>query len=267
MSDMSVSWKQDKKYSKVKASITPYSVDDIPVILASLESEIPIRSGTTETIELRLHDPNGSERISGYDFVTPLVAGTHYNASAFSGTTNGDANAAITIVTTFGSNTVHAAITNNGGATAYLNTLDIMGKGIYPYDVIDFSYGSGNNVLNYSMPYLNDANLGRSIGQVIYNRAILDVPEISGISFYADGSSALMQGFLNTDIGSKVKIIEAVAGVDMEGFLNGWDAVIENGTTLQVNWLFVPAESQGRYFTLDDAVKGVLDNTVYVIGV
>ncbi len=267
MSDMKVSWKAEKTYDAIKATINPYDVDVSEVVLFSLQGEISVRAGQTYSFDARLRDPAGNTRVSGMDFIDPLVADTDYKITAYSGSSNNDLNGSVTItLAEKGSNTVKVQIVNPTGVTAYINFLQLRGKGIYPYDVIDFNFGSGDSVLNYSMPYMNNFATARAIAQSMYTRIVQDKPDVSGVKFYPDANATLMNYFMTLDIGSRIALIEEATGLNSEFFINGYDVTINDGL-LEVFWTVADATLDGGLFILDDATKGVLDNTTYVLAV
>ena len=268
MSAMKAPWNSGETYGAVKATVMPFTVDPTQVVLASLESEISVRPGETVSVELRLRDPGGNSRISGFDFVDPLVADTDYRVSSVSGNEANDMNAAVTITIDAGSNSVQASITNSTGVvTAYVNLLQVRGRGVYPYDVIDFNFGTGSRVLTYSMPYMSNTSTGRAIGEAVYNRVTREMASIDGVSFYPDANATLMGYFMNLDVGSRVALIETATGVSAEYFINGYEIEIENGALLKMTWVLVSAEADGELFILDDVVKGVLNNTTYLLAI
>lgn len=268
MTDMDITYNSDSMYGAVKASIYPYSVDtDVTGNLAQLGSEIAVDAGKSVTVELRLRDPIGNTRVSGFDFVDPLDSATDYRVSATPLSDADDMNSQISISLEIGSNTVMATITNNGVVKAYVNFLQVRCRGIYSYDVVDFNYGTGNRTLNYAMPYQSNANLGRSIGQAIYNEASTDVPTVQAVTFYADTDAYTLGWLMNLDIGSRIALVEEATGLNDEFFINGYEIVIEDGVKIKVTWILTYANVGANFFILDDATQGVLDNTTYLLAI
>src|SRR5690242_19953959 len=264
MSNVKVVRKSQKTYDHVKATLTPCEIDTSEIVLASLQGEVAIRPGEDFDVEMRLRDPAGNTRISGIDFIDPLVEDTDYKITAYSGSSGNDMNAAVTVTLTPGGNTSKVRIHNNSGTIAFCNFLKLRCKGIYPYDSIDFTFGSGTErEFALSLPYMSSVATARAIGQATLAYVTQDLPEVSGLEYYPDASDAFMDNFMTLDFGSRIGVIEEATGLNAEFIINGFDSVEINNGLLKCTYALAHPGVDNEVFILDDPVKGILDNTVY----
>jgi hypothetical protein len=269
MSEIKLDTNRDKIKNKVVGSIFPSRVDtDQGTLLASLSSEFAIDAGDTLTIKLRMRDPNGgATRISGKDFVTPLVAGTHYKMSAYADSGLEDMNDYLTPTLTVGGNTVSVQVQNTGSVRGYISQMDVYGNGIYLYDPIDITVtsGAGDKTLTYDLYYLSDYQKGKDFITAVHKRVSTEHPELESVMYYADFSLAMMQNAMLYDIGDRITLREFVTGLDTDFTINWIQFTITRQHTLKVEYKGEWASEVYTFFTLDDATYGTLDTVTNVL--
>ena len=269
MSGVGVTWKSAENITKVRTAIYPVRVDTAATtVLASLADEVAISPGKSYTFNLRVRDPNGNNRISGTALVSPLVSMTDYKISATAGSGGSDLNSQMTIGTPSGTNTISVTITNPLTVAAYVNFLQVRGKGIYPFDVLDHITGSGDRALTYEMPYCSDFGFGRDYSTYLHGRFSQSLPNVKDVWFYAEANSTFM-GYLmgGVAIGSRILLQEGATGLNAEFFVDQIMVdIMGNGSQIKVMYMVSPAES-AQWFILDDTDYGVLDDTSIVLAI
>lgn len=268
MSDIKPDNDPDRVRNKIIGSIFPARVDEgADTLLAELQQDYPLDAGDTQTIDLRLRDPEGgSNRISAKDIVTTLEADTHYRMSAFAETELGDMNSLLGITLSVGGNKVNAEVTNNGGVRGYINRIRVYGNGIYLYDAVGLvvESGSGDKVQTFDFPYLQDPYRARDFLTVLLRRTSSGVLQVSSVMFYADYNATFMGYAMQYDIGDRFTLKEAMTGLNADFTINHVTFTMETNGTLRVEYIPEAAESV-VFFTVQDPVLGEIDNPAYVL--
>ena len=254
MSELRVVRSGKKMSNKVVAATHPAQIDSgANTLLATLVNEFQLDGGAIETITLRLRDPSGaSARVSGFNFVTPLVADTHFKMSSASGDSGNDLNSNLALTLSAGGNTVEIELENTGVTRGYINKLDILGDGIYLYDPLEIviESGSADKSLNYDFYYQDDYYVGKDFATAVHGRVSFEVSEVSGFAYFADADSTLMSYALTIDIGSRIMLSETATGISDEYFVNQVTWRILKDGRLKVEYLLEPA-SVVSFFVLD----------------
>lgn len=268
MSEIKTNNDPDRAKNKIIGSIYPARVDQgAETLLAELASDYPLDAGDTRTIEMRFRDPTGgSNRISGKDIVTPLVADTHYRMSAFANTELNDMSAQLGVSLATGSNTAKVSVTNNGGVRGFVNLIRIYGNGIYLYDAIgiEVENGSGDKVMSYDFHYLQDHYRARDYLAVLLRRASSGALQVDRVMFIADYNSTFMGYAMQYDIGDRITLKEYMTGLNSDFTINQVTYRLETNGTLRVEYALEAAESV-VFFTVQDPVLGEIDNAAYVL--
>ena len=257
MSELRTSRPVDDLKNKVIGFTHPVRVDEeATTLLYELDNETPIDAGDTQILTFKFRDPNNQAvRISGKDVVTPLVENTHYRASAFANGVGYDMSADLTITPTVGGNAVEAEIENTGGQRAFINLINIFGKGIYYYNPVEQSVESGNGdkPVNYDFYYLSDPYRAKGFLTALHYRVSTEITHVESVSFLADYDATLMGYAMNVDIGDRVTIVEAATGLNDDYVINKITYTIQTNGTLKVEWSLEPADAHS-YFILDSSV-------------
>ena len=261
MTEIKVTRNTDRIKNHIVGKAHPVRVDDdAGTLLYELESDIYVDGGDTQTFTFRYRDPlNLATRISAIDVVTPLVADTHYRASKYEETSANDANGILTITDTNGGNSSKWVIENTGGYRAFINLVNIFGRGIYYYQPVEVvvESGSGDKSTTYDFYYLSDTYRAKQFLYRLHQRISADTSEVESLSFFADENATLMDAAMDLDIGDRVTVTETATGVSGEYIINKVSYTIETDGTLRCDWSLEPADTTD-YFILDSSL---LDGT------
>lgn len=251
---------RDRIKNRLVGSIHPPDVDASPTtLLASLDNEIPLAPGATETITLRFKD-SSRNRVSAKDVVTALVADTHYKMSKLSSSEGNDANASLSVTVTPGGNTVDIALQNTGSVYGFVNKLDIYGRGIYLYSPVEIVVESGNadRQLNYDFYYLADPYRGKTFLQHLHYRSTSEAPDVEGFYYFADANPTLMNYAMTLDIGHRIYVSESVTLPGAECIINKVTYTIQPTGALRVDYGLEVADTHS-YFILNSSVLNGTD--------
>jgi len=228
----------------------PVDIDgSATTILFKLNREIQIPAGGTASFTARYTDPSGAgKRVAGTEIVNPPTVDTHYKFSSSSGSGN-DLNASLEFLGYIpGADQVDVEVRNNSGATGYLWFFTVVGKGIYPYDPIQYKASNPDTTkgetITFEMPYQDDYNVMVDVGDALmtfYRSNETDVPDVE---FIANRSVELMNAMLDVEPNSLVAVIEdKVTGIDSLFYVFGLDLMIHRkGTKIDTVWSLVPAK-------------------------
>lgn len=269
MSDISPARSTNNVKNKLIGTIFPARVDSEPTtLLASLSSEFPIDAGATLTITMRVRDPEGgSNRVSGKDFVTSLVADTHYRMSAFAESGDNDMNAYLVPTVTAGGNTISVQVQNTGSVRGFISKMDIYGSGIYLYDPIDIivESGAGDKVQNFDLYYLADHNIARDFITSLHKRTSVEHLDVESVSYFSDASLDMMTRAATLDIGDRITLKEYVSGLDGDYTINKVRFEITTKGLFKVTYECEWCPDTYTFFTVQDPVLGEIDNASYVL--
>jgi hypothetical protein len=260
MTDMEASRNTNELKNRIVGKIHPTRVDDAATtLLYELDNEIYVDGGETRTFTFRFKDPaNQAQRISALDVVTPLVADTHYRASALEDTTNNDLNGSVTITDTNGGNSAEWEIENTGGVRAYLNLVNIFGKGIYYYNPVEIvqETGAADREMVYDFFYLSDPVRARAFLQHLIRRTSSTAMNIKSVYFLADENSTLMGYAMSRDIGDRVTVVESATGISGDYIINHVTYSINTDGTLGCTWGLEAVETTSFFILNTSQLNG-----------
>ena len=270
MSEIKIERNTERIKNKVVGAVFPSRVDTgAETLLASLSSEFPLDAGDTQTIKLRLRDPSGgSNRLSGKDFVTTLVADEHYKMSAFADSGGNDMNAYLSTVVTAGGNTVQIQVQNTGSVRGYISRLNIYGNGIYLYDPIDIvvESGSADKVVTYDLHYIADYQIGKDFITAMHKRKSIEHIDVVQVSYNADASLNMMTRAMSIGIGDRITLQEYVTGLDGDYTVNQIRYEITTTGRLIVEYSDLEwASGLYRFYTTEDPTLGEIDEPTIVL--
>lgn len=255
----------EKIINAVRLATNPRRVDAAATtVIASLDREITIAAGATETITLRYTDPNGAgTRISAIDHVTPTGADLVFTSGA--GGTGSDLAGSLSITPTWGGNAAEFVLTNASGSTGYLSVFRARGRGIYLYnpsesyaDDEDSQQQFGLRPLDYTMPYIDSPIYGQAYADEIKTQYANPYSDLRRVTFDS-AQSATLQGYAVTlDIGDRVSVRETQTGVDDDFFVQRIEQTISLGRA-ETTLLLVPVRTGADIFILDSSTNGLLD--------
>ena len=269
MKGLKVLYDEDQRVRKVTIHVVPTIVDvAATTVIYSIVEEISIAAGESETFVAKYRDPNDvSTRISATDQVAP-VADTDYKMSSVSGNDGNDQNANLAISVTFGGNSAIVTLTNNGGATGYVNKFQFRGKGIYRYDKISKSVTDSTQTfgkeLDFTLPYSGTIDAADAFAQLLLDQWKEVTPSISGVEFVANRNADLMEAAITGKVGDLINIVNAQSGVDQNYFIQHRSMEIDYlGAEVIVRWLLINASTAALFesWILDSATRSQLDST------
>ena len=150
---------------------------------------------------------------------------------------------------TLSTSSVHYTLTNTYSSTAYINKLQARGIGIYTYTPMEAvvenaaSYESDNG---YQVKVLDQIYQRNTAQGVIEAKKIVNTykqPQtiLNKVTFCANRSGALMEAFLNLDVGDLVSIKEDDAGIDGWYYIQAVEFTIGLGGVIMFSWRVIAA--------------------------
>jgi hypothetical protein len=244
--------------NRLNAYVYPRKVDATNVVLWELEEPFSIGEGATFTgLVAQYRDPTTmNAKVSALSTVTPLASSDgDYYASASSDGSGLDYTGNLIITTTAGTGEVSFDLENIGGATLWVYTLRIRGKGVYVYDpVISVRNDAASQAIHGVIPlsldfkYLSDANKAVARAEYVLGKEALPriVPE--RYPMWANMDAMRMMGFLQLEPGAYSTFTEAQSGLLKICFIQGYEAEIVEGK--YVLWTPILKDDAGYYSNL-----------------
>lgn len=260
--------------TEVKATAHPRKVDaDATTVLFSLEKPIKIDAGETLTgLRGRYRDPAGAATyVSGMDMVTPAGT-THYLANTDSAGTATDITDMLTVTATYGASDVSYTITNSGTVDGYITFLQAVGRGIYNYDPVTYVATDatskaefGSYVISIDMKYQDDPTVANALVNILLARKKDPATAFEEVSFVANRNLSLMGAFLESDIGTRIRLTETVSGIDEDYFIQGVRFKVYPGGIIEYAWKVKRAsEDIYQFWLLEVAGRSELGVTTYL---
>jgi len=260
--------------TQVQATAHPRKIDSTPTtVLFSLEKPIQIDAGETFTgLRGRYRDPAGAATyVSGMDMVAP-VGTVHYLANTSSAGTATDLTANFSVTAVYGASDVAYTVTNNGTVDGYLTFLQAVGRGIYNYDPVTYVATDqtsmsefGSYVVSIDMKYQDDPTIANALVNILLSRKSTPVTTFEEVSFIANRNMTLMGAFLETDVGTRVRLTETVSGIDEDYFIQGVRFKVYPGGIIEYAWKVKRAsEDIYQFWLLEVAGRSELGVTTYL---
>lgn len=275
MNELEITRSMNNVYNIVKVTSKPPRIDEAATTVMASLSETKVLSMVgggrdTLTITLNYVDPQGADAlISGIEMVEP-VANTDYTALSFGGE---DMTGDLTVAVTFGASSALVTLTNtNINKNMRVTFFQLRGKGVYPYDPVDYTASDtasitayGERELSYNAPYLMDENLAADFATELIRRYHDPINDVTKVKFCANKNTTQMAAAL-LYIGNLVTITETVSGINTTYFINGITHELTNGgKVLWCTWYLEKANLPTNYWLLDVAAHSTLDVSTYLI--
>ena len=223
---------------------------DNTTVLFELQNPIRLVPDDPAVIQGRYRDPDGgTTTVSGRD-LQPLVAGTHYlmNSAADGTGTNLTDDLLIEDIE-LGAGGFRAQITNTTGAEAWITKLDIIGRGVYLYDPLEYVKQNDESISTYGvyplvldMKYQNDPLVAQAYSVIMLSLYDKSKMVVSSVEYNANRSLKMMAAFLHIEPGDMVHLIEDTSGTDRTFFVQGVSFSITPGGLINYRWAVKEAD-------------------------
>jgi hypothetical protein len=265
------------RLNRVEVTAHPRKVDGDPTtVLWQLPSPIDasnsvfIPANTSVVLWTPYTDPaNPGQSIGGLDVDETPVAGTDY---VFTENANGTG----TVLTSNIQVTVEPFVSTakvtyrNTGASGYLVTARVLGRGIYDYsptlsqaDDEESQINAGLNLLSFDAPYQSSIATAAEIAVYLVNLYKGAATQVNRIKFHVPAHDyALANRLLSRNISDRVSFSESLTGLSASRayFINAVAVSADNRNNLDVEWLLAPAD-QTAYWLLEVVGRSELDRT------
>lgn len=254
--DMSVSYGKNLTNS-VKFTAYPRRVDASAVLLFALQNPIRLDSGSSARIQGRYRDPaGGASEVSGINMITP-VAGTHYLMNTNRDGSGTDVTNRLVMTVIFSTNGFTADVENTGEADAWITKLELLGRGIYIYDMLEYVSEDQLSISEYGiyplsvdMKYQNDplvASAWSAITLVTYKNSRMSVDKVH---YIANRSKPLLGAFVFLEPGSLIEVKEDAAGINDRFYIQGIEFSIAPGGLIHFSYILRESEVDSYIFWL-----------------
>jgi len=256
----------------------PRYVDSGSQVLFELDEPFQIAAGETKTgIQITYSNPHDTtvERVNGFDMVTP-VSGLDYklNSQADGLGTDLTANLTVTTVNADGNAADFGAtgaiyklvcVTTGGWVTV----LQARGKGIYFQNPVERIIQNWSEVLPYyglgeytlDQKYIADITSGEGYATLLAGIEQYPRDRLESVTMIANTTPDLMRAFIYNDVGDLVHITLSDLGFSSAYYIQNVEAKIGLNRIVTFKWGLLEAVTfTTNFFTLDDAVLGLLDS-------
>lgn len=224
MTDLQIERSRGNIYNRTVVSFRPVIESTDSEILYTLPETITLSPSGTYTMTALYRDPDGGERISGKNMITP-VADTDFSFSSVDGSGN-DLNSSLGVSLNSGYSTggdrAEIAFTNNSSTTiGYLWFFQLRGITLRMRDAVEVVTESSSSVtaygerrIQFNVPYQNNFNAAKGIADYLSGKWDDPKYKINKVKFIGNTSSTLMSAAINRDIGDKITVTETQTGVN-----------------------------------------------------
>ena len=149
----------------------------------------------------------------------------------------------LTITATYDSVSVNYQLTNDSEQDAFIIHLQARGKGVYPYNEIEYAAEDSTSITNYgykeitlSQPYQTNLTAGKSIVTSFVANEKDPRTQLTSVSYHANRSAARMQDFLTLDVGDLIRVADDSSGIDNYYHIQNVDFSIKRGSEIYVTY-------------------------------
>lgn len=243
MSDADVAYGEDV-INRMTAYANPRKIDTSAQVLFRLNEPIQIASGATLELRGTYADPSGGLPINGQDMIDP-VASTDYlmNTSQDGSGTNITSSLAI-ISTRYGTEGFVHTVQNESASFGWITQFNCRGYGIYKYNPIEHVESNDDSMDTYGvqtesvdMKYQTTLVTGTALSKEIVFFEHLPESRLRRLQFIANRSSALMQVFLDGDVGFMFRAKVDSKDVDTICHVQQMSFTIKPGGFIMFEWV------------------------------
>lgn len=238
-------------YNQTRFVAYPRRVDAAnTTVLFELQNPIRLAPDDPAVIQGRYRDPDGgTTNVSGID-IQELVASTHYLMNSASDGTGDDLTADLLVEEVeLGVGGFSAKITNTTNAEGWITKFDIIGKGVYLYDPLEYIKQNDSSIstygiypLTFDMKYQNDPLIAQTYSVIMLSLYDRSKMVVRAGEYNANRSLKMMLAFLMVEPGDMVHIIEDTSGTDRAFFVQGISFTIAPGGLINFSWAVKEAD-------------------------
>ena len=219
----------DQIVNRVKVTVHPRRVDpDTTTVLYQSEGPIRVDNGVDVEIFLAFRDPGAeATRIGAVTVPTP-TPGVDYTVSVHEdGTGAVTGHPAIGITWKPGGNGMYLQVDNGYGQPVYVQDLTIHGQGLYDYapvtliaEDLDSIAVDGMQEVSIDMPYSARASVGQAAAELLLQTFTATPTRVDTVDWYFFTSAATLAAGIQSEVSSRVQVVEDVTGIEDEYFIN-----------------------------------------------
>lgn len=257
--------------ARIVATNYPISLGASYEVLYKQGTEIVLLAGASLPLRITYVDPTGgAPRVCGIGVI--CVSGTDY--TMFTATAGGGSNITADLAITYpngnpGTFDAQPVLTNNNGATGYINLYQLRGYIIRVYNQASSFVETtdatilgkyGKKELSMDFPYQSDANV--AYGFITRTLGSYKDPPVRGdtLTYCANISPANMGLFLTAEIGDKLSVYDPQSAINEFYFIQGIQFDVQPGNVIFVKY-FIKSASIDTYtgFVLDSSLLNGAD--------
>lgn len=237
-----------KKRVDPTANVTVYDQDTV----------VEFAAGATKTWIGSYRDQVTGAPI-GATSIAAQVSGVDYTANTLESGAGADVSSSFTITVTKGQSGAHFSVTNGTGATAYLTTNRLVGKGIYDYGAMVHeatdatSIGDhGEHAVDFDMPYQSRQDVGQAASEYILAKFKDPLAQARTVSVVGR-TAALLTQILTREVSDRLTLSETVTGVADDFFIQGMELTVMPEGCIGARYVLSPTHdpATGAYFVID----------------
>ena len=242
----------DQIVNRVKVTVHPRRVDpDTTTVLYESEGPIRVDNGVDVEIFLAFRDPGAeATRIGAVTVPTP-TPGVDYRITANEdGTGDVTGHPAIGITWKPGGNGMYLVVNNGYGQTVYVQDLTLHGQGLYDYapvtviaEDLDSIAEHGMQEVAIDMPYSARASIGQAAAELLLQTFTAAQTRVDTVDFFVFTSEATLAAGIQSDVSTRVQVVEDVAGITDEYFVQGKRLTWQPADNIDVTLWLTPAQT------------------------
>lgn len=252
----------------ITAYAYPRRVDTSAVVLFTLAKPQLIASGKSLKLRGTYVNPDGKNRSSGYNMVTPVATTDYLMNTAKDGSgTNKTANLSV-VETEVGTSGFLHTLTNGAAENCWITKYKYRGYGIYIENPINYMVendtsisenGSVNDKIHQK--YQQNLDFGTLVSNSIVAFEKDGETRFEYVIFTANASDEYMHAFLELGIGDMVHLQSAKAAIDGYYYIQGYEYVISGGGIITVKYYVAERKNLVSGLSLTGAIFNGVGST------
>lgn len=262
----------DNVYNRIRVIQHIRTVNTAAIItLYAASGRMSVAAGATVEVFGDYSDPATRDRlIGGTNFQTPLVAGTDYSANAAQNGSGTDYTSSVVVVAYAFAASVKFTITNNYTAPVWVQ-YQLRGSGVY--DNAPISYDSftpmpyGDRLLEVDLMYQADQNVAQSLASLIKTQTINLEDQVETMDLMPQIDKTWVAYTIDAEISDVLTVSDDQTGLEAAStFVYAIRESFDAEGIYHVQYLLAPRGQGAVTFIFDDAVHGLFDSPVSLLG-